>query len=102
MILYFDENIPRHLVEGFRLGAERACVLTQDIRISRRKHEQELYRRHGLGLFFLRGPSRKQGLTVWDMVQCLAKHWAEISRIVHEEERPFAYEVTLRRLPKRL
>ena len=137
MIIYLDENLPRHLATGFQLlqapeglktgrtvevryipatfhqgvkdqewiplvGAENACVITQDINISRRKHELELYRRHGLGLFFLRGASKKQGMSVWDMVRTLARHWEEISRIVYEEERHFAYQVTLNRKPKHL
>ncbi len=45
------------------LGKE-ACVITQDVSIGRRKHEQELYRKHGIGMFYLRGSSRKQGLSV--------------------------------------
>lgn len=79
-----------------------ACVITQDININRRKHELELYRKHGVGMFFLRGASSKQGLSVWEMVQALAKHWPKISQIVHEEEPPFAYQITLGRAPKRL
>lgn len=75
------------------VGKENGCVLTRDININRRKHELELYRKHKLGLFFLRGASKKQGMSVWEMVRTLAKHWEDISRIVYEEERPFAYQV---------
>lgn len=85
-----------------KLGEEKACVITQDINLSRRKHELELYRKHNLGAFFLRGPSKKQGLSVWEMVRALAKNWPEISRIVHEEERPFGYVVSLNRKIKKL
>jgi len=132
MIIYFDENMPLHLAEGFQtlqepeglktgyplevryiptkfergvkdeiwipqLGEENACVLTQDVHISRRKQELALYRQHQIGAFFLRGPSKKQGLSVWEMVQALAKNWTAISEIVHKEERPFGYLVSLRR-----
>lgn len=79
-----------------QLGEEKACIITQDINISRRKHELALYQKFKIGAFFLRGPSKKQGLSVWEMVQALSRHWAEISRIVHEEERPFGYEFSLR------
>lgn len=79
-----------------QLGEEGACVITKDIKISRRKHEMELYKKHKLGAFFLRGPSKKQGLTVWEMVQALAKNWPEICRIAHEEERPFGYQFSLK------
>lgn len=137
MIVYMDENLPRHLAEGFQVlqapeglktgrtlevryipttfhrgvkdeewiplvGEENACVITRDVNISRRKHELELYRQHQLGLFFLRGTSKKQGMSVWEMVRTLARHWEDISRIVYEEDRPFAYEVSLSRQPKRL
>lgn len=85
-----------------KLGEEGACVITQDINISRRKHELELYRKHKLGAFFLRGPSRKQGLSVWQMVQALAKNWPEICRIAHEVERPFGYEFSLNRKMKKI
>jgi hypothetical protein len=84
------------------VGKENGCVLTRDININRQKHELELYRKHKLGLFFLRGASKKQGMSVWEMVRTLAKHWEDISRIVYEEERPFAYQVTLGRKLKRL
>ncbi|WP_420458847.1 hypothetical protein [Neolewinella sp.] len=83
------------------LGKE-AYVITQDVSISLRKHEQELYRKHGIGMFYLRGSSRKQGLSVWEMVQALAKNWPTISRLTHEERRPFEYQITLSRGIKRL
>jgi hypothetical protein len=79
-----------------------SCVITQDINIHRRKHELELYRKHGVGMFFLKGKSKKQGMSVWGMVQALAKNWPEISRIVHEVETPFAYQVSLGRGVKKL
>ncbi len=126
MIIYFDENMPRHLAHGFntiqspeglktghniivkflpeafnygandkewipKVGKERSCVITQDINISRRKDELELYQKNGVGMFFLRGPSKKQGLSVWEMVQALSKNWDDIARIASEEKRPFAY-----------
>ena len=57
MIVYLDENMPIH----------------------RRKHELELYRRKNIGMFFLKGASKKQGLSVWQMVEALAdlRDWQE-------------------------
>ncbi len=87
MIIYFDENMPLHLAQGFQilqaaeglktgyplevryiptefergvkdeiwipqLGRENACVITQDVNISRRKQELALYRHHKIGAFF--------------------------------------------------
>jgi len=126
MIIYFDENMPRHLAHGFetiqfpeglktghnikvkflpeefnygaddlewipKVGKERSCVITQDLNISKRKDELELYQKNGVGMFFLRGPSKKQGLSIWDMVQALSKNWNEICKIAMEEKRPFGY-----------
>ncbi len=137
MIIYLDENLPRHLAEGFqiiqapenlksgyditvthitsvfykgikdeewipKLKAQRACVITQNLNIQRRQHELTLYRQYKLGMFFLRGASKKQGMSVWQMVQTLAKYWPEIIRISMEEDRPFAYQVTLNRKLKSL
>lgn len=126
MIIYLDENMPRHLAEGFHTlqfpeglktkqlievkyipavfgygakdvnwipeaGNEKACVITQDININRKKHELELYKKHQLGMFFLKGPNKKQGLSIWQMVEAMAKNWPEISEKVYKEKRPFAY-----------
>lgn len=131
MIVFLDENLPRHLAEGFHIlqetegyktgysvevryipsqfgngakdedwipevGKLEACVITQDININRRKHEMKLYRSHGIGMFFLRGPSKKIGLSVWQMVEALARNWPEISRKACMEKQPFAYEFGLR------
>lgn len=131
LIIYFDENLPKHLAQGFQLlqfpeglktgnevdvryipndfgrgvkdedwipqaGKLKACVITQDLNINRRKHELALYRKHKMGMFFLRGPSKKKGMSVWEMVQVLAKHWPEIVDKVHREQRPFAYQVRLK------
>lgn len=78
------------------VGKQGSCVITQDINISRRKDELELYQRHEVGIFFLRGPSKKQGLSIWEMVQALSKNWSEICRIAINEERPFGYTFTLK------
>lgn len=137
MIIYFDENMPRHLAHGFHtiqlpeslktgneitvkflpevfnygiddvdwipiVGKERNCVITQDLNISKRKDELELYQKHGVGIFFLRGPSKKRGLSIWEMAQALAKNWSEISRIASEEKRPFGYTFGLKGTMKRV
>lgn len=103
----------RHLPADFEYGAEdiewipaagkrKACIITQDINIQRRKHELELYREHKLGMFFLKGPSKKKGLKIWDMVTAMAKNWTEICKVIHEQKRPFAYEFGLNKKLKQL
>lgn len=135
MNLYFDENMPKYLAEGFdllqqpqslktnrkvdvkflpdiysygakdedwlpKIGKEKGCVITQDIHISRRKHELELYKTNQIGIFFLRGVNKKTPPTVWQMVEILAKHWDKISEIAIKDKRPFGYEVSLKRLKR--
>lgn len=131
MILYVDENIPKHLAQGFEVlqipeglklgvdikvkyipsefgqgvkdeewipevGKEKACVLTQDMNINRRKHELALYRKHGVGMFFLKGASKKQGMSVWKMVEALARNWPAMTHIMLNEKRPFAYQLGIK------
>ncbi|WP_238719022.1 PIN-like domain-containing protein [Pelagihabitans pacificus] len=78
-----------------KVGKERSCVITQDLNISKRKDELELYQKNGVGMFFLRGRSKKQGLSIWEMVQALSKNWDAICKIALEEERPFGYTFQL-------
>lgn len=137
MIIYFDENLPPHLAEGFeiiqspeglktnlnievkylpdafgfgskdvdwipKIGKEGSCVITQNINISRKKDELELYQKHKVGIFFLRGKSKKQGLSVWEMTEALAKNWREICQIATSYNKPFGYEFSLKRRIKKL
>lgn len=74
-----------------KIGKEGSCVITQDIDISRRKDELKLYKKHKVGIFFLKGPSKKKGLSIWEMTQALAKNWDEICKIAITEKRPFGY-----------
>lgn len=74
-----------------KVGKEGSCVITQDINISRRKDELDLYKKHNVGIFFLKGPSKKKGLSIWGMTQALAKNWDEICKIATTEKRPFGY-----------
>jgi len=57
----------------------------------------ELYKAHKLGMFFLRPKSKKQGMSIWDMVEALAKNWPTIIERMQNETRPFAYEVRVDR-----
>jgi len=76
-----------------KISALDACIITQDYKIAKRKHEIELFRKSGLGIFFLKGKSKKLQLTIWEMVEVLAKAWPEITKIAITEKKPFGYEV---------
>lgn len=137
MIIFIDENLPKHLAEGYQIlqypeglktgdkvevkylpeefdygvkdidwipkvGEMTGCVITQDIMINRRKHELELYRKHNIGMFFLRGPSKKRGISIWQMVEALARNWTDIINALKNEERPFAIEIKTKSKMKKL
>lgn len=137
MTIYFDENIPKHLAEGFaliqkyegvkigikvevkyiptvfqkgikdpewlpKLSKNKSFVITQDVNISRRKHEVELYKQYGIGLFLLKGKNSKHGMSVWEMVEIMAKHWQKILDIIISQKPPYVYEIKLNRKPIKL
>ncbi len=76
-----------------KVGEEDACVITQDININRSRHQRELYLKHGVGIFFLRAPS-KSGFKYWDFVKLIIKKWDEITRKATKTKRPFAFRIT--------
>ncbi|ERM80175.1 hypothetical protein P872_22280 [Rhodonellum psychrophilum GCM71 = DSM 17998] len=76
-----------------KIAALNACMITQDIHIAKRRHEIELFRKSNLGIFFLKGKNKKLQLTIWEMVEILAKAWPEISKIAVNEKKPFGYDI---------
>ena len=70
------------------LGQEEAVVITQDLRIQTTRHQYELYKKYGLGVFFFKPPSK--GYTFWQMVEQIIKRWPEIKKKT-QKSRPFAY-----------
>lgn len=78
------------------MGKLKACVITRDLHLNRRKHEITLLKEHNLGIFFLKAQTKKSGLSDWQMVEMLARSWTEITKIAVEEKRPFGYEIDLK------
>lgn len=76
-----------------QVGKEKGVVITQDVHISKRKNEIDAYLKYGVRLFFLRGKTKKRGLSVWEMVQVLSKNWEEMVNIILTDEGPFTYTV---------
>lgn len=85
-----------------KVGKEGSCIITQDINISKRKDELHLFKNHKVGIFFLKGASKKKGLSVWDMTRALAKNWNEICKIATSEKKPFGYQFSLNRKMKKV
>lgn len=78
-----------------KAGAENAVVITQDLKIFRTRHQNELFKKHGLGVFFFKPPS--SGYSFWQMLEQLVKHWPEIKKKIGSKK-PFAYVVTPRNI----
>jgi len=76
-------------------GNEGACVITQDYNIKRTKHQYALCQQYGLGIFFLKPPSKK-GLSYWEMVVMVINHWQSIIDTIINSQRPFAFKLTKR------
>jgi hypothetical protein len=53
------------------LGKLKACLITRDVHLNRRRHEIELLKSHKLGVFFLTSQSKKSGLSVWEWEEML-------------------------------
>lgn len=73
------------------VGKENGIVITQDLRIQTTRHQNELYKKHGLGVFFFKPPSN--GFSFWEMVEQLIKRWPEIKKKA-SDNRPFAFRIT--------
>lgn len=78
-----------------KLSGQNACVVTQDYNIHRIKHQRELCKVHGVGMFYFRPPS-KNGFPYWDMLTMLVKHWPEIMKTASKKRPPFSFKVTSR------
>lgn len=72
------------------IGKQSGIVITQDFNIQQTKHQRELYLESGIGIFFLKTPS-KGGFQYWDFVKRLVKDWEFIKKTIRKEPVPFAY-----------
>lgn len=78
------------------ISNEKSCIITTDINIHRKKHLNELYTTHKIGLYYLKSVSKKKGLSSWGMANTLVKHWEEMCQLAINEQRPFLVEVSIR------
>jgi predicted nuclease of predicted toxin-antitoxin system len=74
-------------------GNQGACVITQDAKIQRIKHQAELCKKFRIGLFFMNQTSGR-GLSYWQIVQLCINSWEEIITIALREDKPFCYKQT--------
>lgn len=83
-----------------KLKNTNSFVITKDIKISNRQDEFKTYLDAGLGIFVLRGKTRKENISVWQTLIILSKHWEAMVKLMQEEKRPFMYLVSANRSPK--
>ena len=84
------------------LKGTQSFIITKDINISRRKNEFEAYKKSGLGLFILRGNTKKENISVWQTLFILSKYWETMVKIMLNEKVPFLYQITSTRSPKKI
>lgn len=77
------------------IGRQKGIVITQDYRIQTLRHQRELYRAHGVGIFFFSPPS-KSGFGYWEMVKQIIHRWDTMKSIFRKEKTPFAYRCAAR------
>lgn len=73
-----------------KVGKENGIIITQDLNIHHTRQQRELYRKHNLGVVFLKPPS-KSGYLYWQMVNKILLSWAAIKNLAMKNERPFAF-----------
>lgn len=76
-----------------KAGGEKAAIITQDYHIQTTRHQRDLCNQYGLGMFYIRPPSRN-GFTFGDMTKLLVKRWDEILKILKKDNPPFSYRCT--------
>ncbi len=73
-----------------KVGAEKACVITQDFNIQRTRHQRALCDEHKVGIFYISPPSKK-GFSYWEMVKLLMKIWPDLTDLAHHQKLPFTF-----------
>ncbi len=128
MKIYFDENLSPYLAQGIHnlekpnnqgievlsikdkfgrgakdedwlpeIGKEGGIIITEDFNIFKRPNQKTLINEFGIGVFFLKYKNKK-GHLYWETVLLLIKHWQEITKISLNTTKPFAFEITERRI----
>ena len=69
-----------------------SVVITQDLNIQLTRHQRMLYQDHGLGVVFLKPPS-KRGFGYWMTVKKIIDAWEDIKIVSRKVKKPFAYVI---------
>ena len=77
------------------VGAEGGLVITQDCNIHRMRSQRDLIAEHGVGLVFLKPPS-KNGFSYWQQVELIVELWPAIKNIAGSKKLPYSYRASAR------
>ena len=80
-----------------KLGAKSGIFITQDLNITKSRHQAGLLLNYHLGAFFLKVPKNYK---YWDKVSLLIDKWQEIVKVIEKNKRPFAFEITPRKITR--
>jgi len=72
-------------------GEREMCIVSRDMNIRRRPHEQTALREAAVGAFFLLPGKRSP--RVCQIVQTVIRHWPELKRLAGSERRPFQFQI---------
>lgn len=78
-------------------GAQNGFFITQDFNISKTRHQAALLIKHNLGAFFLKVP---KSYKYWDKASLLVNKWQDVVSVIEKYKKPFAYEITPRKILK--
>jgi PIN like domain len=72
-------------------GEREMCVISRDMKMTRRPHENAALSEAAVGAFFLL-PGRRSP-NVCQIVETIIRHWHELKRLAATEPRPFRYQL---------
>ncbi|MCX6148332.1 MAG: hypothetical protein NTW25_13945 [Candidatus Kapabacteria bacterium] len=82
-----------------QVGKEGGIVITQDYNIYKNVNQRELINQHGVGIFYIKPPS-KTGYLYWEMVEFVIINWIKIIKLISNTEKPFAFVCKPRSIQK--
>ena len=78
-------------------GISSGIFITQDVKIVTTKQQALLLEKHNIGAFFLKPP---KGYRYWDKVELIVKFWPQIVKIIKNDQVPFTYFITPRKIER--
>ena len=78
-------------------GQKNGIFITQDLNIHKTRHQAAMLGRYSLGAFFVKVP---KSYRYWDKVTLLIDKWLEIVNLIEKHKRPFAFEITPRKIER--